>query len=54
MRYLWKVPLRLRNDRLIELLGKEPHTPLDTAIRTVLMGQGCLAADGKETAAVAR
>jgi nucleoside-diphosphate-sugar epimerase len=54
MRYLWKTPLRLRNDRLIELLGQEPHTPLDTAIRTALMGQGCLAVDAKETAVVAR
>lgn len=54
MRYLWKRPIRLCNDRLIELLGQEPHTPLDTAMRTVLVGQGCLAAKGKETVAIAR
>ena len=33
MRYLWRVPLRLDNRRLVALLGQEPHTPLDAAIR---------------------
>lgn len=33
MRYLWEVPLRLDNARLVALLGHEPHTPLDEAVR---------------------
>ncbi len=33
MRYLWQVPLRLDNTRLAALLGQEPHTPLDAAVR---------------------
>lgn len=33
MRYLWRVPLRLDNARLAALLGREPHTPLDAAVR---------------------
>lgn len=33
MRYLWQVPLRLDNARLAALLGQEPHTPLDAAVR---------------------
>lgn len=42
MRYLWRVPLRLNNRKLVQLLGHEPHTPLDDAIRQALMDQGCL------------
>ena len=33
LRYLWRVPLRLDNGRLVAPLGQEPHTPLDAAIR---------------------
>ena len=33
MRYLWQVPLRLDNARLAALLGQEPHTLLDMAVR---------------------
>ncbi|WP_337268918.1 SDR family NAD(P)-dependent oxidoreductase [Oryzifoliimicrobium ureilyticus] len=40
MRYLWTVPVRLRNDRLREFLGKEPHTPLDQAVRATLAALG--------------
>lgn len=36
MRYLWRRPLRLTNDRLVAFLGREPHTPLDDAIRSAL------------------
>lgn len=46
MRYLWDTPLRLDNARLLHLLGDEPHTPLDQAVR-VSLGLGdtaCLAA----------
>ncbi len=32
MRYLWRVPLRLDNRRLVALLGQEPHTALDEAV----------------------
>lgn len=42
MRYLWQAPLRLDNTRLVALLGEEPHTPLDVALRTTLAGIGCL------------
>ena len=46
MRYLWQQPLCLRNDKLIALLGAEPHTPLDDAVRRSLDGLGCLARAG--------
>jgi nucleoside-diphosphate-sugar epimerase len=42
MRYLWKVPLRLDNKKLVARLGAEPHTPLDEAVRQTLHAMGCL------------
>ena len=42
MRYLWREPLRLDNSRLVEFLGAEPHTPLDTAVRNTLVGIGSI------------
>ncbi len=42
MRYLWRKPLEMRNDRLIALLGEEPHTPFDQAVATTLASLGCL------------
>ena len=42
MRYLWREPLRLDNAKLVGLLGEEPHTPLDEAVRASLIGLGCL------------
>ncbi len=42
MRYLWKVPVRLDNRKLVAFLGGEPHTPLETAVRAALDGAGCL------------
>ncbi len=42
MRYLWREPLRLGNERLLQALGAEPHTPLEQAVRTTLAGLGCL------------
>jgi hypothetical protein len=42
MRYLWEMPVRMSNKRLVRILGTEPHTPLDTAIRDTLLGLGCL------------
>jgi nucleoside-diphosphate-sugar epimerase len=44
MRYLWKRPLRLDNAKLVKVLGAEPHTQLDQAVRESLEGLGCLAA----------
>jgi nucleoside-diphosphate-sugar epimerase len=37
----WQHPMRLDNQRLIELIGAEPRTPLDEAIRRSLTELGC-------------
>lgn len=42
MRYLWRHPIRMDNGRLTAMLGREPHTPLDQAVETTLVGLGCL------------
>ena len=42
MRYLWRQPVRMGNGRLVQVLGHEPHTPLDEAVRATLIGVGCL------------
>jgi len=42
MRYLWEEPLRLDNSHLVKVLGAEPHTPLDQAVRDTLRGLKCL------------
>jgi hypothetical protein len=42
MRYLWRQPVRLGNARLVDVLGAEPHTPLDVAVERTLEGLGCL------------
>jgi nucleoside-diphosphate-sugar epimerase len=42
MRWLWKEPLELVNDKLVAFLGEEPHTPLDFALAETLRGLGCL------------
>lgn len=44
MRYLWRAPIRMDNRRLKAMLGEEPHTPLDVAVRATLVGIGCLPA----------
>jgi ABC-type uncharacterized transport system YnjBCD ATPase subunit len=41
---LERVPIRMDNARLKSVLGKEPYTPLDIALRNTLVGLGCLAA----------
>jgi nucleoside-diphosphate-sugar epimerase len=41
-RPLWETPIELDNTRLVQFLGKEPHTPLDSAMETTLRGLGCL------------
>jgi nucleoside-diphosphate-sugar epimerase len=38
----WRHPVQLDNSRLVELLGSEPHTPIETAIRDTLERMGCL------------
>lgn len=38
----WKHPMRLDNSRLVQLLGAEPATPLDDALRSTLAAMGCL------------
>ena len=45
MRYLWKKPVRLDNTKLVAFLGREPHTPLDIAVRQSLAALGCPGAD---------
>jgi len=40
---VWKNPMRLDNRRLVDLLGAEPHTPLDNAVAATLADMGCLA-----------
>jgi nucleoside-diphosphate-sugar epimerase len=42
MRYLWSRALLLDNRRLVAFLGREPHTPLDEALRVTLTGLGCM------------
>jgi nucleoside-diphosphate-sugar epimerase len=42
MRYLWTTPLHMGNARLRAMLGAEPHTPWDDAVRATLRGMGCL------------
>jgi nucleoside-diphosphate-sugar epimerase len=42
MRYLWQEPLRLDNGKLVRVLGREPHTPLDKAVKTALVDLKCL------------
>ena len=43
MQYLWNESLALDNTKLTSLLGSEPHTPFATAMRTTLIGLGCIA-----------
>jgi nucleoside-diphosphate-sugar epimerase len=42
MRYLWITPARMGNEHLRAVLGAEPHTPLDEAVRKTLIGLRCL------------
>lgn len=42
MRYLWQQPVRMDNTQLVDVLGEEPHTPLDVAVQATLEGLGCL------------
>lgn len=42
MRYLWDTPHALANDKLVRLIGSEPHTPLELAARSALSALGML------------
>lgn len=42
VRPLWRSPTELDNARLVAFLGEEPHTPWDQAVKTSLIGLGCL------------
>lgn len=42
MRYLWQQPLHMDNSRLVSVLGHEPHTPWNEAVRTTLVAMGCV------------
>jgi nucleoside-diphosphate-sugar epimerase len=44
MRYLWTEKMRMRNDRLVGVLGEEPHTDLDEAVQQALVSLGCIPA----------
>lgn len=46
MRYLWRTPHRLDNTRLRALIGEEPHTPFDQAVRQALCDLGRVRAAG--------
>jgi len=46
MRYLWQVPIRLDNTKLVSILGNEPHTPAEGAVRASLAGLGEMSRDG--------
>ncbi len=50
MRYLWRETLQLDNARLRRLIGEEPHTPLDEAVRATLAALGCLGAEAPRIA----
>ncbi len=41
----WRHPVRLENGRLVALIGDEPRTDLDTALRVSLESMGCLGAE---------
>ncbi|PJI95745.1 nucleoside-diphosphate-sugar epimerase [Acidovorax sp. 69] len=43
MRYLWTTPHALDNTRLRALIGDEPHTPFDPAVRQALADLGLVA-----------
>lgn len=42
MKYLWQMPIRMSNRKLVEFLGAEPRTPIDAAVSATLASLGCL------------
>jgi nucleoside-diphosphate-sugar epimerase len=53
MRYLWRQPVRMTNDRLVRRLGTEPHTPLPDAVRATLASLRLIAPDAEAAMAAA-
>jgi nucleoside-diphosphate-sugar epimerase len=53
MRYLWRRPYRLANDRLVGLIGSEPQTPFAQALRAALGELGLLAGEPRSRAQAA-
>jgi nucleoside-diphosphate-sugar epimerase len=47
MRYLWKNPAQLVDEKLVAFLGGKPYTPVDEALRTTLTSMRCLPAQTK-------
>jgi nucleoside-diphosphate-sugar epimerase len=45
MRYFWTTPIHMDNAWLKDVLGSEPRTPLDLAVRETLLGTGCVPKD---------
>ncbi|MFI4935372.1 MAG: NAD-dependent epimerase/dehydratase family protein [Caulobacterales bacterium] len=54
MRYLWRRPIGLANDKLTQFLGAEPHTALDVALRASLADMGCLEEPARQPAPASR
>lgn len=54
MRYLWEEEVRLDGRRLAEVLGEEPHTPWEEAVRATLVGLGCVRAQATGANGAAR
>ncbi|UMR29464.1 NAD(P)H-binding protein [Massilia sp. MB5] len=50
MRYLWQQEVRMENRLLREVLGVEPHTPLEIALEHTLESLGCLPAPAPASA----
>jgi len=44
MRYLWRQPIKLEDNKLSAFLGNVPSTPLDKAVHAALIGAGCIIA----------
>ncbi|KJS39903.1 MAG: membrane protein [Hyphomonas sp. BRH_c22] len=47
MQYLWQVPVRLDNRKLVSALGSEPHTPIHVALKATLEGLDCLGPEAR-------
>ena len=54
MRYLWDTPHVLANDRLVALIGAEPHTPPSVATQTALQDLGLMASSSPPALSLAR
>jgi len=47
MRYLWKSPAQLADEKLVAFLGEKPYTPIDDALRATLASMHSLPAQTK-------